>query len=497
MTRHFLWLILALMAALPARADVAPADFGTVTVCEGLPAGTVPTFEEAACRTVPGWQASPHHRMLWVRTTIDLPANMLASGTPLALYVSGKAAGRFYIGGNLVGENGVPGPDATHETPGRMDVAFPLEKAALKPGLNDFVLLLSGQHSHLDLVAPLHFIGIAPYTDPTARILKAYLPSLLPFGVLVAGALYFGILAVVRRARGRLLLVPMVALFAAGQLLAEVSRGLVAYEYPFHDIRLVLILVCALAAGACLLLHVLDRFVPRHRLLVGLAAFLAAWEPVVTAHGFDGKSFFALAAPAGVGALVALAAAVRREAKAGRYALVLAVFTIAAWQVQEAFLDIYYYYVVAALMLFLFAEQVRLHMEDRRIRAAERARADRLQQILDERAERHAPGSIRVTGAGKVDLVPTDQLQYCKGARDYVELVLADGTSHLHGGSMADLEADLPGTFLRVHRSYIVNTGFIQSLERDSGGSGILRLTTGTDVPVSRRIMPAVRKALV
>ena len=49
---------------------------------------------------------------------------------------------------------------------------------------------------------------------------------------------------------------------------------------------------------------------------------------------------------------------------------------------------------------------------------------------------------------------------------------------------------------LRVHRSHIVNTAFVDALERDPSGVGRLLLSNGAAVPVSRRIMPKVRSAL-
>ena len=49
---------------------------------------------------------------------------------------------------------------------------------------------------------------------------------------------------------------------------------------------------------------------------------------------------------------------------------------------------------------------------------------------------------------------------------------------------------------MRVHRSHIVNMAFVQSLEREASGVGRLFITTGKFVPVSRRIMPMVRRAI-
>ena len=89
-----------------------------------------------------------------------------------------------------------------------------------------------------------------------------------------------------------------------------------------------------------------------------------------------------------------------------------------------------------------------------------------------------------------------DQITHCSGAGDYVELNFADGGKRLHSGSLNELEGELPPAFIHVHRSHIVNTAFVESLERESSGVGRLRIGTGAFVPVSRRIMPTVRRAI-
>jgi DNA-binding LytR/AlgR family response regulator len=70
------------------------------------------------------------------------------------------------------------------------------------------------------------------------------------------------------------------------------------------------------------------------------------------------------------------------------------------------------------------------------------------------------------------------------------------GQTALYTGSLSGLEASLPPTFLRVHRSHIVNTSYVSALERDASGVGRLILSNGMDVPISRRILPKVRSAL-
>lgn len=92
--------------------------------------------------------------------------------------------------------------------------------------------------------------------------------------------------------------------------------------------------------------------------------------------------------------------------------------------------------------------------------------------------------------------MPVGSVACCKGAGDYVEIIRRDGGVHLHAARLGDLEDQFPASFLRVHRSYLVNTAIVKSLKRESSGVGVLMLDNGDEVPVSRRIMAKVRSAL-
>ncbi|MEX0298608.1 MAG: LytR/AlgR family response regulator transcription factor, partial [Kordiimonas sp.] len=421
---------------------------------------------------------------------------LLKTDEPLGLFVSAKASSAFYLNGNYVGANGLPSASAETEIVGKMDTVFYLPKEQVKLNNNELTFRISSHHGYIDLANPIHFIAIAPYAHPSNVILYDYLPSFLPLGILIVGALYFGYLATKSTQDASNLLVPLIALFAAAQLITEVSRGVFSYEYPFHDIRLVLILVCALVSAACLLFHIVDRFITHHKTPIAVVSFSISIIPVFLQNGFDGKTLFALQGPATVSAMIALYAAGEQKPKAFAYAIVLFLFSASIYFAPYQFLDIYLYYIVAGLILFLFVQQIHLFTEEKRLLAIEQARGDRLQLILDESKEKSFPSKLSITQAGSVSLIPTDKIAFCKGARDYVELCILEQSDILHSGTLTELEKSLPATFLRVHRSYIVNTNYIKSLERDTSGSGVLHLTIGKQVPVSRRIMPKVRKAL-
>ncbi|WP_417448782.1 LytTR family DNA-binding domain-containing protein [Kordiimonas sp.] len=493
--------ILALLTLLsaPARAQLyAPIDTAAVVVCEANGQTEIPAdFTGPGCESVGGHYVNPHKRLIWVKGYVEVPETLAATNIPLGFFISAKASSTIWLNGKKLGSNGIPASTEKAETPGKMDAVLPLRPGLLKAGDNEVIILMSGYHGFFRLMAPLHFIAVAPYMAPTDDILRGYLPAFLPLGVLLIGAFYFGVLALRRRHRRELLLVPLAALFAAGQLLAEVARGLWAYDYPFHDIRLALIFLCACASGASLFLHVLLRFAPKRRLGIAVVAVAIFMAVVLPAGGFDVKSTLALLVPSLLAALIAGYAAIHRRAPhALAYALALFLFAGIILLAPTRFLDIYFYYCVAALLLFLFVQQIRQQVADSHLRAQEKARADRLQLILDESREQTNPSNVTVSSAGKVDVISSSDIVFCKGAGDYVELTTTNRGAVLHNARLSDLEAELPGTFLRVHRSYLVNTAFVAALERDPSGAGRLELTSGGQIPVSRRIMPQVRKAL-
>jgi DNA-binding LytR/AlgR family response regulator len=79
------------------------------------------------------------------------------------------------------------------------------------------------------------------------------------------------------------------------------------------------------------------------------------------------------------------------------------------------------------------------------------------------------------------------------GAGDYTEVATKDGT-YLSSTSLNAFEAELPSAnFLRVHRSHIVRTDAVLSVESGGNGRLILHLPKGVSVTTSRAGAKAVR----
>jgi len=81
-------------------------------------------------------------------------------------------------------------------------------------------------------------------------------------------------------------------------------------------------------------------------------------------------------------------------------------------------------------------------------------------------------------------------------ADDYYTIVHVNGKSLTQKCSLKRMEAKLSQHgFVRIHRSYLVNTQFVKSIER-GGSEWSVNLQNGTSLPVSRRQRSAVAEQL-
>lgn len=492
---HLLALLCFFGCVLSPALGAAPTLSARVTIVCPATSAAPPAFDEPGCIAAPDGRVDPQGRHLWVRALIDAPPD-LAGAYPLGLFVSAAASTEAYLNGTRLGANGAPAASAAEEAPGRMDAVFAIPAGLLRAGENVIALRMSSHHGAIRFRRPVHIIAVGPYADPTAWLLGQYWPSLITFGALIAGALYFAAAAVTGARRAETALLAALTFFAAGQLLVEAYRGLSAYSYPVHAVRVALIVATSLGFGVSLAALVIARFVETRRRTLFAAVAATMIAAIFLAQGFDAKAAFVVLTATIASAGVAAAAAFKGKPQAILYAGALSAFALTILLFPARFLDALFFYQVAALVLcFFIAEAIAIERE-RRERESERVRARELEAALDRAAARDAPSVVRVASAGSLTIIQADDIAYCKGAGDYAELALKDGRTILHSGALAELEKTLPASFLRVHRSFIVNTAFVKTLTRDSAGTGSLSLSNGAEIPVSRRIMPKVRSAL-
>jgi two-component system response regulator LytT len=105
---------------------------------------------------------------------------------------------------------------------------------------------------------------------------------------------------------------------------------------------------------------------------------------------------------------------------------------------------------------------------------------------------------IPVEKAGKKLLLQVKDLFHVMAKDDY-SYIYTNGERYLSTFSLADLEHRLEAQgFFRVHRRYLVNLGHVQEVAPMYGGTMELTLddSARTQVPVSRRRAPALKRAL-
>ena len=121
------------------------------------------------------------------------------------------------------------------------------------------------------------------------------------------------------------------------------------------------------------------------------------------------------------------------------------------------------------------------------------ARIEPVAELAPARVER-----IPVEKAGKKLLVNVEDILYVMAKDDYSYLYTA-ADRYLSTISLAQLETKLePVGFFRIHRRYLVNLSRVKEVVPMYGGTLLLTLSdeAGTQIPVSRRRVPALKKAL-
>lgn len=110
-----------------------------------------------------------------------------------------------------------------------------------------------------------------------------------------------------------------------------------------------------------------------------------------------------------------------------------------------------------------------------------------VQNILEEASLTPSQQNRVVVKDGpKIKIIPISKIQYFEAADDYVKIICDDGV-FLKNKTMAFYEKSLaPFHFVRIHRSYLVNTQLITRIYPAEKDAHALLLSTGKDLPVSK-----------
>ncbi|HUL54074.1 MAG TPA: LytTR family DNA-binding domain-containing protein [Opitutaceae bacterium] len=104
---------------------------------------------------------------------------------------------------------------------------------------------------------------------------------------------------------------------------------------------------------------------------------------------------------------------------------------------------------------------------------------------------------LAVRRTGRIDLVPLDDLLYVEGADKYSELVLTNGQRSFYDKCLGRLEAALPPTFVRIHKSYLVRFPMVSRLVVKRGSRYFAELRNGLRLPVGRSRYERIKSRLI
>lgn len=472
-----------------------------VRVCDADSAAPVfPDFAADDCRTLPLYEVDPQGRLIWMRMSLQVNGDSVPQDRPLGFFVSGAMSATLWVNGREIGSNGQPGINRASERPGRMDAVLFVPPEALVTGENEIIALMSSHHVTVEFVNPIHYLMIGSFAGPTERILRAYWPSLINLGIFVIAFFVFGLSLVRSEDREHELILTLIALFMSCLLLAETSRGLFGYAYPLHAWRMFAVVAFATGSGSLVLAHVLKRFSGFSAVTrwgISGAQILVTLIIIALTPSYDPKTLYGLIVPITLAIIVLARASWRGPVLARLYLALFAACIISVFVLLDQFTDLVIFYFASALMFLQFFDHASSLVRARRKASQETARAERLEMALDQARLKAEPAQIALTSAGKLERLSAASIVHLQAAGDYVEIHFANGGARLFSASLNEIETRLPETFLRVHRSHIVNTDFVVRLSREASGVGELELSTAAKIPVSRRIMPKVRQALV
>lgn len=102
-----------------------------------------------------------------------------------------------------------------------------------------------------------------------------------------------------------------------------------------------------------------------------------------------------------------------------------------------------------------------------------------------------APRMLRITSDHKEHMIRANSIRYIE-SNLHKASVHCGATTYVTYAKLDDLQAQLPSSFSRCHRSYLVNLAYVSALDKQE-----LRLHDGTTIPVSRQRTNDVKSDLL
>ena len=89
-----------------------------------------------------------------------------------------------------------------------------------------------------------------------------------------------------------------------------------------------------------------------------------------------------------------------------------------------------------------------------------------LLEKISDHPEKKSLTSITIKNGARITFVSLEDIAYFKSSDKYVSLFTYEGEEKVTELTLSQLEAKLPGNFMRIHRSVIVNTDAVKEVQR-------------------------------
>lgn len=104
---------------------------------------------------------------------------------------------------------------------------------------------------------------------------------------------------------------------------------------------------------------------------------------------------------------------------------------------------------------------------------------------------------IFVQKSEKLYNLPVEEIVYLEASGDYT-IISTKNDQFVSSSGIGKLEEMMnPDTFIRVHRSTIVNVNYLKEIERHFNGGMVVKMLSGKSFPVSRTYAKQIRKKVV
>lgn len=107
-----------------------------------------------------------------------------------------------------------------------------------------------------------------------------------------------------------------------------------------------------------------------------------------------------------------------------------------------------------------------------------------LEQLISQQPKTTKLFALPIKIGDRIRLMDFEDIVYLKAEDKYVRVFNRDGKDYLSERSLKTLEAQLPTNFIRVHRSFIINSNYIQEIQKYFKGNLIIQLNNSSETSI-------------